>query len=75
MLIPIFSSVSGQCTAFMESCVGTFRNELEMTDYESKAEARKEMSKYIRYYVYERRQSSLDYRSPAQFEQIIKLSK
>ena len=61
--------------AFMESCFGTIRNELEMTDYQSKPEARKEMSEYIRYYVYERRHSSLDYRSPAQFEQFIKLSK
>jgi putative transposase len=61
--------------AFMESGFGTIKNELEMTDYQSKAEARKEMSEYIRYYVHERRHSSLDYRTPAQFEQIIKLSK
>jgi len=60
--------------AFMESCFGTIKNELEMTDYHSKAKAKKEMSKYIRYYVHERRHSSLDYRSPAQFEQIINLS-
>ena len=60
--------------AFMESCFGTIKNELEMTDYQSRAEAKKEMSKYIRYYVHERRHSSLDYRSPAQFEQIINLS-
>lgn len=60
--------------AFMESCFATIKNELEMTDYQSKAEARREMSKYIRYYVHERRHSSLDYRSPAQFEQIINLS-
>lgn len=61
--------------AFMESCFGTFKNELEMTDYESKAEAQKELSEYIRYYVYERKHSALDYRSPAQFEQITNLSK
>ena len=61
--------------AFMESCFGTIKNELEMTDYQSKPEAKKEMSDYIRYYVHERRHSSLDYRSPAQFEQFIKLSK
>lgn len=61
--------------AFMESCFGTIRNELEMTDYQSKPEAKKEMSEYIRYYVHERRHSSLDYRSPAQSEQFIKLSK
>ena len=59
----------------MESCFGTIKNELEMTEYQSRAEARKEVSKYIRYYVYERRHSSLEYRSPAQFEQFIKLSK
>ena len=61
--------------SFMESCFGTIKNELEMTEYQSRAEARKEVSKYIRYYVYERRHSSLEYRSPAQFEQFIKLSK
>jgi len=61
--------------ASMESCFGTIKNELEMTDYQSKAEARREMSKYVRYYVHERRHSSLDYRSPAQFEQIINLPK
>lgn len=61
--------------AFMESCFGTIKNELEMTDYQSKAEARTEMSKYIRYYVHERRHSSLEYRSPAQFEQFINRSK
>ncbi len=61
--------------AFMESCFGTIKNEVEMTDYQSKSEARKEMSKYIRYYVHERRHSSLDYRSPAQFEQNSSLSK
>ena len=61
--------------AFMESCFGTIKNEVEMTDYQSKSEAIKQMSKYIRYYVHERRHSSINYRSPAQFEQISKLSK
>ena len=61
--------------SFMESCFGTIKNELEMTEYQSRAEARKEVSKYIRYYVYERRHSSLEYRTPAQFELLIKLSK
>lgn len=55
----------------MESCFGTLKNELEMTDYESKTIAHKELSAYIRYYVYERRHSALEYRSPARFEQII----
>lgn len=61
--------------AFMESCFGTIKNELEITDFNSKAEARREMSKYIRYYIHERRHSSLDYRSPAQFERLNKLLK
>lgn len=61
--------------AFMESCFGTLKNELEMDDYESQAEARKELSEYIRYYVNERRHSALDYRSPARFEQIINHSR
>jgi len=30
--------------AFMESCFGTIKNELGMTDYQSKAKAKKEMS-------------------------------
>lgn len=61
--------------AFMESCFGTFKNELEMTDYESQTTAHNELSEYIRYYVHERRHSALDYRSPARFEQFINLSK
>ncbi len=61
--------------AFMESGFGTIKNELEITDYASMAQGRKEMSKYTRYYVYERRHSSLEYRLPAQFEQIINLKK
>ena len=57
--------------AFMESFFGTFKTELEMTEYQSIQEALKEVAEYIRYYNFERKHSALDYRSPAQFEQLI----
>jgi hypothetical protein len=61
--------------AFMESFFGTFKNELEMTEYQNIQEALKEVAEYIRYYNFERRHSALDYRSPAQFEQLIQSRK
>ena len=61
--------------AFMESFFGTFKNELEMTEYQSIQEALKEVAEYIRYYNFERRHSALDYSSPAQFEQLIQSRK
>jgi len=54
--------------AFMESCYGTIKTELEMVDYESMAQARREFGEYIRYYNLERKHSSLDYLTPHQFE-------
>lgn len=54
--------------AFMESCFGTIKNELQMTEYKSISEAREEVATYIEYYNIERRHSSLDYLSPVQFE-------
>ncbi len=54
--------------AFMESCFGTIKNELEMTEYSYIREARKELASYIEYYNVERRHSSLNYLTPAQFE-------
>ena len=54
--------------AFMESCFGTLKNELEMTSYDSHHKAVKEISVYIRYYNLERKHSSLGYLSPIQFE-------
>ena len=56
--------------AFMESCFGTIKRELEMEAYESEAEARKELAEYIRYYDTRRRHSSLGYLTPAEFEAI-----
>ncbi len=54
--------------AFMESCFGTIKLELEMDCYESEAVARKEIGQYIRYYNTRRRHSALDYSTPEQFE-------
>jgi len=60
--------------AFMESCFGTIKTELELTDYESSRQARKEIAGYILYYNSDRRHSGIEYCSPAQFEQIINLT-
>ncbi len=54
--------------AFMESCFGTIKTELEMVDYESIAQAIREFGEYIRYYNLERKHSALDYLTPHQFE-------
>jgi putative transposase len=56
--------------AFMESCFGTLKRELEMECYESEAIAREEISGYIRYYNTRRLHSSLDYLTPEEFEGI-----
>jgi putative transposase len=53
--------------AFMESCWGTFKRELEIADYESVATARKTIAEYVRYYRFERKHSSLGYLTPHQF--------
>ncbi len=54
--------------AFMESCFGTIKTELEMVDYESIAQATREIGEYICYYNLERKHSSLEYLTPHQFE-------
>jgi transposase InsO family protein len=54
--------------AFMESCFGTVKRELEMKPYENEYIARKEIADYIRYYHTRRRHSSLDYMTPDAFE-------
>jgi transposase InsO family protein len=54
--------------AFMESCFGTIKTELEMECYENERVARAEIGGYIRYYDTRRRHSSLDYRTPEEFE-------
>jgi transposase InsO family protein len=54
--------------AFLESCFGTLKTELEMKPYPSEALARKEIPEYIRYYNTRRRHSSLGYLAPEAFE-------
>lgn len=54
--------------AFMESCFGTLKNELEIDEYKSMRTAKQELSEYIKYYNVERKHSSLSYLTPSQFE-------
>jgi transposase InsO family protein len=54
--------------AFLESCFGTIKTELEMTEYEDCRQARSEIASYLAYYNADRRHSSLDYLSPIAFE-------
>jgi putative transposase len=56
--------------AFMESCFGTFKTEMEMTEYESCRAAREEIAEYIAYYRTERKHSALGYFSPTHFESL-----
>jgi transposase InsO family protein len=63
-------SAAGNCydNAFMESCFGTIKTELEVVEYRNGAEALRELASYIRYYNGERLHSSLGYVSPIEFE-------
>ena len=63
-------SRAGNCydNAFMESCFGTIKTELEMTEYEHVIQARADIASYLAYYNTERRHSALDYLSPYHFE-------
>lgn len=63
-------SGAGNCydNAFMESCFGTIKTELELTEYEDSTEAMRELSSYVRYYNLQRRHSSLGYVTPREFE-------
>jgi putative transposase len=54
--------------AFMESCFGTIKTELEMKAYPNAHEARKEIPDYIRYYNTRRRHSALGYLTPEAYE-------
>jgi putative transposase len=56
--------------AFMESCFGTLKTELEMTEYEDHRAARREIAEYIDYYRNERKHSALGYLAPKQFERL-----
>lgn len=54
--------------AFMESCFGTIKTELELKAMENPAIARKEIDQYIRYYNHQRLHSSLGYQTPSAYE-------
>jgi transposase InsO family protein len=54
--------------AFMESCFGTLKTELEMTEYESHRAATRALKDYINYYNNQRKHSALGYLTPSQFE-------
>lgn len=54
--------------AFMESCYGTLKNELEMTQYENHQAAHREIKEYLTYYNVQRKHSALGYLTPNQFE-------
>jgi len=53
--------------AFMESCWSSIKRELEVTEYESVAAARKVIAEYVRYYRFERKHSAIGYLTPHQF--------
>ena len=54
--------------AFMESCFGTIKTELELVDYADGSEAVRELGEYVRYYNLERRHPALGYDTPTEFE-------
>jgi transposase InsO family protein len=54
----------------MESCFGTSKTEMEMTEYEDCRSARGEIAEYIAYYRTERKHSALGRLSPAHFESL-----
>jgi putative transposase len=62
-------SRAGNCydNAFMESCWGTFKTEMEIAEYDSEDHARQSVASYVSYYRYERKHSSLGYLTPVQF--------
>ena len=61
--------------AFMESCFGTLKTELEMAEYDQHDAALKAIRTYIAYYNLDRKHSALGYLTPAQFEANLNRSK
>jgi len=64
-------SEAGNCydNAFMESCFGTLKTELELSEFADSREAVHELSSYVSYYNLDRRHSSIGYVTPAEFEE------
>ena len=62
---------AGHCydNAFMESCFGTLKTELELTRYADALEAVRELSGYARYHNQDRLHSPLGSLTPTEFEQ------
>lgn len=54
--------------AFMESCFGTIKTELEMTEYKNMQVAELELAEYFAYYNCDRKHSGIGYKTPIQFE-------
>lgn len=54
--------------AFMESCFGTIKSELELAEYADSTAAIRELRGYVGYYNVSRRHSSLGYLTPTEFE-------
>lgn len=54
--------------AFMESCFGTIKTELEMVEYESMAQSDRQLAEYFAYYNNDRKHSGIGYQTPVQFE-------
>ena len=62
---------NGYDNAFIESCFGTLKTELEMEPYANEHAARKEIPDYIRYDNTRRRHSALGYLTAEAYDTMI----